>query len=291
MLLEMEGAPTAAELEKAVRGGIPVRMKGALAGARALERWRPAELKARLGDRRVRLKTGYVADGKTATTLLRDYVESLERFDDAVADGISATRPAYLHDVPLTSVIPDVPADVACFPVDLLPAFYRAEGWKFARFFLGPSSSVTPLHFDCLLTHNLFFQISGKKRFTLIASEDQARSYIYQWRWSRVDPEKPDLESYPRYGDVRPVTCIVEPGDALYIPPGTLHHVRSLETSVSFNIDWHTPESSRRGVLAFSRGMPWKNVYYNAVIAAGLHLPIPRGWVFPLYASYLQYVS
>jgi hypothetical protein len=151
--------------------------------------------------------------------------------------------------------------------------------------------SVTPLHFDCLLTHNLFFQVSGRKRFTLLPFEERFKSYVYQWRWCRVDPEAPDLEKFPLFKEAAPVTCDVGPGDMLYLPPGTLHHVRSLETSVSFNIDWHTRRSARRGLLAVSQGMPLKNVYYNAVIAAGLHLPIPRDWLFPLYASYLSYIS
>ncbi|MCX7899776.1 MAG: cupin-like domain-containing protein, partial [Methylocystis sp.] len=77
----------------------------------------------------------------------------------------------------------------------------------------------------------------------------------------------------------------------LYMPPGTLHHVRSLEASLSFNVDWHTKRSALHGIAAALRGMPLKNVYYNALVAFGLYTGTPVRRVFPYYKSYLSYVS
>lgn len=77
----------------------------------------------------------------------------------------------------------------------------------------------------------------------------------------------------------------------LYMPPGMLHHVRSLDGSMSFNVDWHTRDSAIQGVLALKRNMPLKNVYYNAVIALGQCARISAGRVLPWYRSYLNYVS
>jgi hypothetical protein len=84
---------------------------------------------------------------------------------------------------------------------------------------------------------------------------------------------------------------VLEPGDVLYMPPGTLHHVRNLSVCSSFNLDWHTAASAGRGVLSVLRGAPAKNGYYNLVSLAGLGLGVPSAYLYPLYRSYLTYVS
>jgi hypothetical protein len=70
-----------------------------------------------------------------------------------------------------------------------------------------------------------------------------------------------------------------------------LHHVRSLDCTISFNVDWHTKTSACKGVMALARGMPRKNVYYNAVIALGTCFGLSAKQVLPWYKSYLNYVS
>nr|WP_246659850.1 MULTISPECIES: cupin domain-containing protein [Methylosinus] len=88
-----------------------------------------------------------------------------------------------------------------------------------------------------------------------------------------------------------PTEVVVEPGDVLYMPPGVLHHVRSLDCAFSFNVDWHTKASALRGALAFARGMPAKNVYYNMIIAFGLWSGVSAKRLLPYYRPYLNYVS
>jgi ribosomal protein L16 Arg81 hydroxylase len=51
---------------------------------------------------------------------------------------------------------------------------------------------------------------------------------------SQVDAEMPDLEEFPAFSQATRFECELGPGDALYIPPGWWHHVRSL--SVSFSV-------------------------------------------------------
>ncbi|WP_347257367.1 cupin-like domain-containing protein, partial [Methylocaldum sp.] len=111
------------------------------------------------------------------------------------------------------------------------------------------------------------------------------------WRWCEVDAENPNFVRHPLFREAQVRECTVEPGDMLYMPPGMLHHVRSLDCAISFNVDWHTRESSVQGILALGRGMPLKNVYYNAVIALGLCAGISAEQVLPWCRSYLNYVS
>ncbi|SMF97564.1 Cupin-like domain-containing protein [Methylomagnum ishizawai] len=281
-----------------VAEGRPVLVPGALRECRALSRWNLPYLRDSAGQRRVRLKRGLTEGGFGGMTMestsLADYIDHLQSHEAALRRGAvppPQQRPAYLHDMPLLSLLPEAADDLAGFPADYFPPWYRNHWCEFAQFFLGPSHSLTPLHFDCLLTHNLFFQVAGRKRFILLPREQWAWCYRRDWRWCEVDPEAPDELRHPLYRQARPLACVVEPGDLLYMPPGMLHHVRGLECSISFNVDWHTPDSALKGVLAGFQGMPRKNVYYNAVIALGLWTGIPAPKLLPWYRSYLNYVS
>ncbi|MCV3216661.1 cupin-like domain-containing protein [Plectonema radiosum NIES-515] len=205
--------------------------------------------------------------------------------------GEQEIRPPYCHDLPLLSLIPEIVKDIQPFVLEYLPKWYSYKWWRYCQFFIGASRSLTPLHFDCLLTNNLFFQISGRKQFTLFLREDAQYCYRYNWRWFKIDPEKPDLAQYPLYQNAKPIQVIVNPGDILYMPPGTLHHVRSWDKSISFNIDWHTQHSVLQGLAAITKGMPLKNVYYNFLLALGLIVKVPPQVIFRFYKTYLNYVS
>lgn len=275
----------------------PVVVPGALRHCRALSCWTADHLHKVAGSRTVKLKQGLNEEGvaglKTIASRLNDYLDCVADFETRLQrNEVSAKdRPPYLHDLPLLSVLPDAANDLNGFPADYFPDWYRTDWFKFAQFFLGPSHSLTPLHFDCLLTHNLFFQVRGRKRFILLHHDQLPYCYRYKWRWCEVDAENPDFMRHPLYREAQVQECIVEPGDMLYMPPGMMHHVRSLDCSMSFNVDWHTRGSAIQGMLALRRGMPLKNVYYNAVIALGQCAGQPARRVLPWYRSYLNYVS
>ncbi|BAZ70672.1 MAG: cupin-like domain-containing protein [Pelatocladus maniniholoensis HA4357-MV3] len=216
------------------------------------------------------------------------YIELIETYQKYPQNN---PLPPYCHDLPLFSLIPSLVEDVQPFPFDYLPKWYWYKWWRYCQFFLGSSHSITPLHFDCLLTNNIFFQIVGRKQFTILLPEDAKYCYRQGWRWFLVNPENPEFNKYPDYKNARPVKFIVNPGDILYMPPGTLHHVRSLDTSISFNIDWHTQKSSVTALGAITKGMPVKNLYYNLLLTMGLVFKLPPQIIFKFYKSYLNYVS
>ncbi|MCP6760241.1 MAG: cupin-like domain-containing protein [Fischerella sp. CENA71] len=219
---------------------------------------------------------------------MTSYIELIETYQ---TDPQNNPLPPYCHDLPLFSLIPSLIEDVQPFPFDYLPKWYWYKWWRYCQFFLGSSNSITPLHFDCLLTNNIFFQIIGRKQFTILLPEDAKYCYRQGWRWFLVNPENPDFNKYPNYKNARPIKFIVNPGDILYMPPGTLHHVRSLDTSISFNIDWHTQKSSLTALGAITKGMPVQNLYYNLLLTMGLVFKVPPQIIFELYKSYLNYVS
>lgn len=270
----------------------PVLMRGAVADMPAASKWSAEHLGSVAPDQIVRLKVGKVSEGRTETVRLEDYTRALTEWEAETA-GVDdpGDPPGYLHDVPLLSIIPSLRADLEPFPTEFFPPFFREKWWAFTQFFVGPSRALTPLHFDTLLTHNLFFQLHGSKKFVMVDAADRDKSYTFNWRWSAVDPDAPDLDRFPAFKDATVRTCVVESGDMFYMPPGTLHKVTSLSQSVSFNIDWHDPRSAIRGITAVRHGMPLQNLRYNLLFALGVVGRAPMGVVMPGLRSYYSYIS
>ena len=270
----------------------PVLMKGALADMPAAEKWSVSYFSSLAPNLDVRLKTGKVSEGRTTSVPLADYCDMITDWERRIRFGRDAgDPPPYMHDVPLLSLMPELRADLEPFPAAMFPTFFRERWWTFPQFFVSPSRALTPLHFDTLLTHNLFFQFDGSKRFVIVDAADRDRCYMYNWRWSRVDPENPDLDRFPRFRGVELHECVVEAGDLFYMPPGTLHHVTSLSASVSFNIDWHDRVSALRGMTAVRHGMPVQNLRYNMLFALGVLGGVPLKALMPALRSYFSYIS
>ena len=275
--------------------GIPLLVKGYGYRWNASKTWDSNYFKQRLGATSIQTKR-FAGGGKILLehTRVDEYLDRLERFEQTNslgAQSIHVERPAYWHDVPIFQIFPELLEDVQPFEPELLPAFYRRNWSQYVQFFMGPSGSVTKLHFDTLRTHNLFFQVRGRKIWTLLPPAAYAKCGRTRWRWFDVDPEKPDLQQFPDYGYLRPVTVMVDPGDLLYLPPGTLHHVRSLDACISFNIDFHTPRSVLNSFRFAHKGMPREVLYFNFISFLGLVLKLPESALFRFYKPYLNYVS
>lgn len=271
--------------------GIPILIKGATKKWPAFERWN-SDYFARIEDGlKLPIKTGNVAEGKREFIKLSDYTRLLDDFESNRVNKEKMAKPPYLHDVPIFHLLPQLIPDISPFPLQYFPNWYWEKWWNYIQFFMGPTGSLTPLHFDTLCTHNLFFQVVGSKKFILIPSSFYSECYLYNWRWSKVNPQEIDNKRFPLFDNVEVAEVIVGPGDLLYIPPGMLHQVHGLSRSVSFNIDWHTRRSALLGMFSLFRGAPAKNAYYNGLIFSGLSLNIPSKYIFPFYKSYLNYIS
>lgn len=265
--------------------GRPVLIKGAIKHWQATQGWGTRYFKQYFPDQQVPVKRFEKGNIIKEAMPLGDYCDQLDAYERGEGE-----FPAYCHDIPIFHALPELKQDINDFPSNFMPIAY-SNWWKYCQFFLGPSQSVTPLHFDCLLTHNLFFQIKGTKRFTLLPYEDSRHCGRYGWRWFKLDPEQPDLQQYAQYDKDKAVVVDVEAGDILFMPSGTLHHVRSMDTCVSFNIDFHNQHSAWRGVKALYEGIPVTNFYYNFLCLLRLMKLLPERVFFRLYKGYLNYVS
>lgn len=108
----------------------------------------------------------------------------------------------------------------------------RIDG--FVSLWVGPGGTVTPLHQDT--ANNLFCQVRGKKRFILVdpANAELLRDCLSYY--SDLDAERFDLDRFPYLAHVQRLEVTVGPGQALFIPAGWWHHVRSLSPSLSVSM-------------------------------------------------------
>lgn len=256
----------------------------------AITKWHPEYFSARCGNMPIVAKTFATMGTNVQHMSMKEYVELIATFKDGHGGNTDKVGP-YCHDVPIFLLAKHLINDIGDFPLDILPDWYAKDWARFVQFFMSAKGSVTPLHFDTLMTNNLFFQIKGNKRFTIINGDDRKYCYRRKWRWFNVDPEAPDYQEYPEYMHANVGTVEVKAGDMFYMPPGTLHHVRSLDDCISFNIDFHTLESVMKSFLSILKGMPKANVYYNYLsLKAILNLEGDDD-IFERYKSYLNYIS
>ncbi|UDF05537.1 cupin-like domain-containing protein [Asticcacaulis sp. AND118] len=170
---------------------------------------------------------------------------------------------------------------------------------------------VTRTHYD--LNDNIACVVAGRRRFSLFPPEQLPNLYPGPYERtiggvpvSMVDIDKPDLDRYPHFAEAQAARIDVElePGDAIYIPYGWWHQVRSLSPfNVLVNYWWDaaaqadTPPSDAflHAILAI-RDLPeheravWRNLFAHYVFGENgdpvAHLsPRDKGLYGPLDAA------
>ncbi|MFA7604864.1 MAG: cupin-like domain-containing protein, partial [Novosphingobium sp.] len=123
------------------------------------------------------------------------------------------------------------------------------EGSSGGMIWIGPGGTFTPLHHD--LTNNLLVQVAGRKQVILLPPADTPNLHNDVHVFSAIsDVFDPALDRvcYPQIDALRKYEIILEPGEALFLPLGWWHQVRSLDFSISMtftNFRW--PNEGYRG--------------------------------------------
>ncbi|XP_062956622.1 bifunctional peptidase and arginyl-hydroxylase JMJD5 isoform X2 [Cynocephalus volans] len=104
----------------------------------------------------------------------------------------------------------------------------------------GPQGTVSPLHQDP--QQNFLAQVIGRKYIRLYSPQDSEALYPHDshllHNTSQVDVENPDLEKFPRFAEAPFLSCILSPGEILFIPVKYWHYVRALDLSFSVSFWW-----------------------------------------------------
>jgi lysine-specific demethylase 8 len=218
--------------ERYVQRSQPVIVRGAISDWPALRLWTNDYFRRRFGDREVpvvRVKNGALYDPQTGvnyeTMRVGAYVDRLE---EGRADDLYMVLRVH-------EVMPELFADI------VRPVYCRDAPWSRSRLWYASPNMKGALHRD--LPHNLFAQVSGRKKFLLLDRRKTRLVYRHSFRsgvpnYSPVDAEEPDLDRYPRFRRANLLSAEVEAGDLLYIPSMWWHQARSLDVSLSINLWW-----------------------------------------------------
>lgn len=149
-------------------------------------------------------------------------------------------------------------------------AWSREEPWveRDAGFFLSTEGAVTPAHAD--RHHNLLLQLSGSKTvgICLPGTRAHARAVARSVPSLRVEQMPPGSTE-----------IVLEAGHALYLPPYSLHWVRSTERSVALSCGWSSAATLRAGRVHVANG---------ALLHRRVPVSVPGGWSDPLRLAALR---
>jgi hypothetical protein len=208
----------------------PVVLRGAFASSEAVARWTPGYLAKLYPDVLIDItsKRASVTDYEiqfretVRTVPFSEFAERLATEDGN--DYYLVARNNFFDNPKLRHL-----RDQLRPPAGIIDGTNRAPGS--AKLWIGPSGTVTPLHFD---EHSILFaQVYGRKHFKLVPPFDYPLVYPRDRYYSSVDPENVDLTRHPLFERASLMDVVLEPGDSLLIPAGWWHWVRSLSTSIS----------------------------------------------------------
>ncbi len=135
---------------------------------------------------------------------------------------------------------------------DVWPA---AEPWlaRDAGVFVTSAGAVTSSHAD--RHHNLLLQLSGSKEIAVAEPGSRAHAAI-------VAGSTPGM----RCGGMPPGTKTYEisAGDALYMPPFTVHWVRSTDYAVALSLGWSSAATVRAGEVHTANGILQRRLHVPA---------------------------
>jgi len=213
--------PTLLEWLELRKCGEPVLIKNAVNEWPALDKWDFDYFRRLLRYRTMPIEIGEkYTDAKWGQQL-----QSFDHFLDNVLKGASTH---YLAQHPLLEQIPQLENDIIvpdyCF-IDNQIDEAEVNAW------IGPANTVSSLHTDN--KHNLFVQIKGHKLVKLVHPKFNDKITPIDARMfnsSRLDVENEQTDG------IKVETCMVSPGDMLYIPKLHWHYVRSLSASMSISM-------------------------------------------------------
>jgi len=210
----------------------PVVLTDLAAGWPAMRVWTPDYLKRIVGEEVIEVMTAREADVQYELNL-EDHRTSM-RFSEYV-DLVMSQGPTNDFYMVANNRFLDHPGTADLWP-DFDPGcaiLNAADAPGRVFFWFGPDGTVTPLHHD--LMNVLLVQIRGTKKVTLIPAAESHLVYNEMAVYSPVDPEVPDDGRYPRFAGCTRHIVELRPREALFIPVGWWHHVRSIDKCISLS--------------------------------------------------------
>ncbi|XP_036593223.1 bifunctional peptidase and arginyl-hydroxylase JMJD5 isoform X2 [Trichosurus vulpecula] len=144
----------------------------------------------------------------------------------------------YLAQHQLFDQIPELKQDI-CIP-DYCCLGSGEEDDITINAWFGPAGTISPLHQDP--QQNFLAQVLGRKYIQLYSPEESESLYPHETQLlhntSQVDVENPNLIKFPKFTEASYQSCILNPGQILFIPVKYWHYVRALDISFSVSFWW-----------------------------------------------------
>jgi tRNA wybutosine-synthesizing protein 5 len=240
--------------------GRPVVITGSVNCSRALCRWTPTYLKSTVGSRRVSVYVS--ADGSFPggsgpydknkyRNVEMTVSECIDRMNGLKLNPVLAPgEKCYLYQTP-SEHFQDILGDLDDPPY--LPEGLGPDRGFVQSVWMSSAGNVTPIHYD--LSENILVQILGEKRVLLWDPTQYSMLYLnpvgtLHDRQSRLDVNRPDQTSFPKFMNAKALEYILRPGEMLYIPGFWMHYVHTINFSVSVTYWWGSPQ-----IAPFMSGM------------------------------------
>jgi hypothetical protein len=160
----------------------------------------------------------------------------------------------------VNSIIKDEPSTLRMFLFNMFkakpslrkdfpcPAIMKGILGRMGYMFFGAKGIKVRIHQDMDMSNVLLTQFYGRKKVVLISPKYSDLLYKLPFNThSLVDLDQPDYSKYPGLKYIETAECILEPGDALFMPSGYWHYItymdggfavsyRKMAKSLSFKI-------------------------------------------------------
>jgi len=216
-------------IKKYEEPSIPVIFKGIQKDWAASEKWKSEKLADKYGD--ILFKISHQGH-KRIPMKFRDYVEYMKVQNDE--------EPLYVFDEAFGEKAPEMLSDYSIpkyFPEDLFEVSGK-ERPHFRWIVIGPPRSGAPWHIDPAGTSAWNSLLTGRKRWLMYPPSFTPIGVGIDDVEEKFYGSPPSLlwllEVYPYLPpDQRPIECIQEPGETIFVPGGWWHMVLNLEESIA----------------------------------------------------------
>lgn len=188
------------------------------------------------GDQKVGIYNNFKSDPHTPVNKADQYI-TFGEYIDIISKGPVPWR-IFLFNI--FSHVPELTDDFS-WPDHLMPGFVK----RAPMLFMGGQGSVTHMHFDMDLSHNLHTQFAGKKRILLFPYSEQYKLYRKPFEvmsladFSRYYDEKNSRVDYAKYGALKNALgydLTLGHGDTLFMPGGYWHHMEYVESGFAMSL-------------------------------------------------------
>lgn len=178
----------------------------------------------------------------------RDYLNSITRPEP------SSLRMFLFN---MYKVKPELRKDFPC------PSLMRGLMGRVGFMFFGAKGIKVRIHQDMDFSNVLLTQFEGRKKVVLVDPRYSALLYKLPFNThSLIDMDNPDYERYPALRHVEMLSCVLEPGDSLFMPSGYWHFITYLDGGfavshrrLAINFRW-----AWQGILHLCLYMPFDKI-------------------------------